>query len=110
MWQKALTLVEDVYRLSRDFPRSEVYGLTQQLRRSIVSVPSNIAEGQARQSSKEFRQFLYIAKGSLAESHTQLLIAERLHYVSPDKLEAIGLKITELQKMLHSLIQKLPKT
>jgi len=79
VWQKAMDLVEMVYQVTRSFPKDELYGLTNQLRRAAVSVPSNIAEGQAHNSTAEFRNFLSIAHGSLAEVETQLLIAERLH-------------------------------
>lgn len=110
VWQKSMDFVEFVYKVTQSFPNHEQYGLTNQLRRSAVSVPSNIAEGQARQYSNEFRQFLYIAKGSLAEAHTQLLIAERLNYVPTDVLKNLNASIVELQKMLRALIQKLPTT
>lgn len=81
-WKQAMSLVEDVYQLTRSFPREEVYGLTAQVRRSAVSIPSNLAEGSARRSTREFANFLAIALGSLAELKTQLLIAERLKYAS----------------------------
>ena len=107
VWQKALDFVEVVYEVTRAFPKGEAYGLTDQLRRSAVSVPSNIAEGQARQHSGEFRQFLYIALGSLAEAHTQLLIANRLNYLTLQDFEGLEHRTEELQKMLHSLANKL---
>ncbi len=78
VWQKAMTFVELVYRATRQFPREELYGLTNQLRRAAVSVPSNIAEGQGRFSTREFLSFLSIARGSLREAETQLMIAQRL--------------------------------
>lgn len=110
VWQKSVDFVEAIYRLSRNFPQHEQYGLTNQLRRSAVSVPSNIAEGQARQHRNEFRQFLFIAKGSLAEAHTQILISNRLDYLTNEELENLNKNINELQKMLHSLIKKLSTT
>jgi four helix bundle protein len=82
VWQKAIALVTQVYLVTRSFPREELYGLTSQVRRSAVSVPSNIAEGQARFTPGEFRQFLGIARGSLAELETQLIIAENLGYLT----------------------------
>jgi len=78
VWQKAMSLVECVYRITSPFPRQEAYGLTAQLRRSAISVPSNIAEGQGRSTRKDFLRFLSIANGSLKELETQLLIAQRL--------------------------------
>jgi four helix bundle protein len=91
-WQKAMDLVEKVYRLTNDFPREELYGLTNQLRRAVVSIPSNIAQGQGRGGSNEFTRFLHIAHGSLPEVETQVLIAMRLKYgnatVAQDVLNA----------------------
>lgn len=77
-WQKGMRLVKDVYRVTRNFPREEVYGLTNQLRRAAVSVPSNLAEGHGRLSRKEFRQFIGCARGSLLELETQLELRETL--------------------------------
>ena len=107
VWQKAMDLAEEVYRLSRAFPKEELYGLTSQLRRAVVSVPSNIAEGQARQGTAEFLNFLSIAQGSLAEVDTQLLLAQRFQYLTPvTTVKAAGL-IVEVSKMLASLRAKL---
>ena len=107
VWQKAMDLAEEVYRLSRAFPKEELYGLTSQLRRAVVSVPSNIAEGQARQSTAEFLNFLSIAQGSLAEVDTQQLLAQRFAYLTPQgATQAAGL-IVEISKMLASLRGKL---
>lgn len=89
VWQKAMDLVELVYHLTKLFPKDEQYGLSNQLRRAAVSIPSNIAEGQARNSTAEFRNFLSIARGSLAELETQLLIAERLNYIEQKKLAGL---------------------
>lgn len=83
-WKEAMALVSLVYKVSQDFPKEEIYGLTAQLRRSAVSVPSNIAEGAARQGSKEFAQFLSISMGSISELETQLLIAVDLGYLDVD--------------------------
>src|SRR5688572_23953419 len=83
-WQQAMILVEDIYRVTKTFPRDEAFGLTSQIRRSAVSVPSNIAEGAGRNSTKELVQFLGIASGSLAEADTQLEIATRLGYLDRD--------------------------
>ena len=81
VWQKAVDLVIEVYRLSKQFPTEERYSLTDQLRRAIVSIPSNIAEGGSRNTKKEFVQFLYVARGSKSEVETQLEIACRLGYI-----------------------------
>ena len=107
VWQKAMDLVELVYQATKRFPREELYGLTNQLRRASVSVPSNIAEGQARNSTAEFRNFLSIARGSLAEVETQLLIAERLHYIDSVKLRELLNIQTEVNKMTNALMGKL---
>lgn len=103
VWQRAMDLVEEVYTLSNDFPQTEIYGLTNQVRRSAVSVPSNIAEGAARNSTKEFIQFLYISLGSLAELETQLLLAERLKFISATPVD----NLSEIKKMLIGLIKNL---
>jgi four helix bundle protein len=107
VWQKAMDLVTEVYRLTRGFPREELYGLTNQLRRAAVSIPSNIAEGQARQSTAEFRNFLSIAQGSRAEVETQLLIAVRLQYATEEDFQAAASLLTEIQKMLAVLQTRL---
>jgi len=104
VWQKGMEVVAEVYRLTRAFPREELYGLTQQLRRAAVSIPSNIAEGQARDSTAEFRRFLSIAQGSRAEVETQILIAIRLGYTNETKARATMSLLEEIQKMLAKLI------
>ena len=107
VWQKAMDLAEAIHRLSKLFPKEELYGLTSQLRRAAVSVPSNIAEGQARQSTAEFRNFLSIAQGSLAEVETQLLLALRFEYLTqPQAASALALR-EEISKMLFALRSKL---
>jgi four helix bundle protein len=103
-WQKAMELVTQVYRTTKDFPRDETYGLTSQLRRASVSVPSNIAEGQARFSSKEFHHFLSVARGSLVEVETQILIAENLGYLDSNQREVLINKTSELGRILNGLI------
>ena len=84
-WRKSMELVVEVYRCTEAFPRIEIYGLVSQLRRAAVSVPSNIAEGQARVSTGEFRQFLGQARGSLMEVETQILISQSLRYLEPEQ-------------------------
>ena len=103
-WRKAMDLVTDVYRATKGFPRDELYGLTNQLRRAAVSVPSNIAEGQARFFKKEFHHFLSHARGSLVEIETQLVIAQNLEYLTPDQTRLLLDKTSELGKILNGLI------
>ncbi len=107
VWQKAMDLTVSAYALVKFLPKEETYALSDQIRRAAVSIPSNIAEGHARQTSKEFQQFLRIACGSRAELETQLLIAKSLGYfttVPPQQLERIFQLSDEVSKMLHSLI------
>jgi four helix bundle protein len=106
VWQKGMALTKLVYRLTVRFPREEKLGLTSQIRRAAVSVPSNIAEGQARQSTKEFL-FLSHAEGSLAELETQVLLSVELGFVRQEDVKEILGKIDELQKMLVGLKRKL---
>lgn len=103
VWQKSMDLVVTIYQVSSNFPSGEKYGLTSQMRRSAVSIPSNISEGAARNSTKEYIRFLYIALGSLSELETQLMIANRLEQLN-NRLDE---EITELRKMLIALIKKL---
>ena len=107
IWQKGIDLVVEVYKAVKTFPREELFALSDQIRRSSVSVPSNIAEGQARQHTAEFRQFLHVSLGSLAELDTQTIIANKLGYLSEETLSSISNGITELRKMISSLISKL---
>ena len=109
-WQKAIDLTESVYACSRQFPRDELYGLTNQIRRCAVSIPSNIAEGQGRGSPKEFRHFLRIAAGSLQECETQLLIASRLRYLADDSLDELLSQTAEIGRILNGLIRSLLTT
>ena len=103
-WQKAMALVTEIYRATQSFPREEIYGLTSQLRRAAVSVPSNIAEGQARHSQKEFRLFLSHARGSLVEVETQLMIAQNLGYLSGKDAEHLLGLAAELGRILNGLM------
>ena len=109
VWQKSIDLVTKIYRITKDFPKAELYGLVSQMRRSAVSIPSNIAEGFQRNSTKEYLQFLYIARGSAAELETQIDISKRLKYIEALKLKDIEELLTEVFKMLSSLISKLRK-
>jgi four helix bundle protein len=103
VWQLGMDLVEDIYRLTTSFPSQELYGLTSQMRRAAVSVPSNIAEGHARRHLREYMHHVSIAQGSLAELHTQSLIAERLAYAERDSVKAVTDKIEALRRQLHAL-------
>ena len=105
VWKKGIDLVAAIYKVTNSFPRSEIYGLTSQLRRAAVSVPSNISEGAARNSDKEFIQFLYIALGSLSEAETQIIIAKRLSYIKIE--EKLLHEIETLRKMVTGLIKYL---
>jgi four helix bundle protein len=104
-WQFAIQLVKDVYLLTAQFPSSETYGLTAQMRRSAVSVPSNIAEGAARNSNKEFLHFLGMARGSLSELETQLIIAREIGYAK--ETSAIEKQIEDVFGLLGGLIKSL---
>ena len=103
-WQRAMHLVSEIYRATQRFPREELYGLTDQLRRAAVSVPSNIAGGQARFSTREFYRFLSHARGSLAEVETQLLIAQDLGYLDQQQSHGLLSATGELGRVLNGLI------
>ena len=107
VWQKAMNLVEACYKITSGFPKEELYSLTNQLRRASVSIPSNIAEGQSRWSTKEFLRFLSIAKGSLSELETQLILAQRLNYLSEAVLNEIIELTNEIGKMISGLRKSL---
>jgi four helix bundle protein len=106
-WQKAMDLVEEIYRLTRAFPKEEVYGLTSQLRRAAVSIPSNIAEGQGRRGAMEFKHFLRLSVGSLMEVETQLMIAGRLRYLESEPVKSLLCDSAELGRVLNGLISSL---
>lgn len=106
-WQKAIQYVADIYRLTRNFPKDEMYGLTSQLRRASVSIASNIAEGQGRKSPAEFRHFLHNAAGSLTEAETQVTISAMLGYMKEPDADQLLSKSTELGKILNGLINYL---
>jgi len=102
-----MDLVAEVYKLSRSFPREEIYGLTSQLRRAAVSVPANIAEGHSRSTRKDYAHFLSIAKGSLMEAETLLQISLRLEYLTANHIDPVLQQVAEISKMLTSLKGKL---
>jgi four helix bundle protein len=107
VWQKGIALVKHIYHVTGVFPGDEKHGLVSQMRRAAVSVPSNIAEGQARHSTGEFVQFLSHAEGSVAELDTQLIIAVELGYCTPTQVQEAFELISELRKMLNALRRKL---
>jgi four helix bundle protein len=107
VWKKGIELAKFIYRVTENYPKKEEYGLVNQTRRASVSIPSNIAEGQARSSTKEFVRFLSIARGSLAELDTDIILAFELNYLKQDDFDTISAQIDELQKMLYKLIERL---
>lgn len=107
IWQKGLVLVRQIYQATKSFPREEVYGIVSQMRRSSISVPSNIAEGFRRRHSKEFKQFLNIGLGSLAELETQVLISGELGYLAADIKNSLLEEIDHLTAMMISLSKKM---
>ncbi len=106
VWQMAIDFVTDIYKVTSNFPKFELYGLTNQIRKASVSIPSNIAEGSARRSTKEYIQFLYISLGSVAEVETQLLISKNLGYINDDTLK---IQIKNIKGKLINLINSLRK-
>ena len=107
-WRKAMQLVTEIYLATQAFPRHELYGLTNQLRRAAISVPSNIAEGQGRLSTGEFKQFLGHARGSLLEAETQISIARELGYLEREDSERLLHKSGEVGRVLNGLMASLP--
>jgi four helix bundle protein len=110
VWKKSMSLVMDVYRSTRSFPGTETYGLISQLRRAVVSVPSNIAEGQGRLSTGEFKHFLGQWRGSLMEVETQILIAQELGYLAPNDSEDLLGVAGEVGRILNGLLDSLPNS
>ena len=107
VWQKGVTFVTDIYKYSKSLPDDEKFGIISQLRRAAVSVPTNIAEGAARHSRKEYIQFLYISLGSASEIDTLLIIVENLKYTEGNELSKLQQQTNEIKKMLTSLIKSL---
>jgi len=110
VWKKAMKLVVEVYRLCASLPKDELFGLSQQMKRAAVSIPSNIAEGQARNSDKEFIHFLLISQGSRAELETQLELCRCLSYISDVEFNQAGALSAETGKMMRALINSLKKS
>ncbi|MCJ7524178.1 MAG: four helix bundle protein [Candidatus Aminicenantes bacterium] len=107
VWKRSMELVVNIYRLTRDFPHEEQFGLSSQIRRSAISIPSNIAEGAARNSAKEYKQFLYISLGSVSEIETQILIAEKLGFLKTKN--SLLEDVSDIRKMLTGLISYVSK-
>jgi four helix bundle protein len=107
-WQKAMELVVEVYRVTTSFHRDERFGLTNQLRRAAVSIPSNVAEGQGRGPTADFVRYLRTARGSLQEVDTQIELAWRLGFLAEVERTALGQKITEVAKLINGLIRSIP--
>ncbi|MCH7397747.1 four helix bundle protein [Belliella sp. DSM 107340] len=109
VWKRGIKLTVQVYKISQSFPSDERFGLISQIRRSAVSVPSNVAEGAGRRTNGEFANFLGIAHGSICELETQLYVAFELGYIESEKFQVVTIELTEIQKMLYSLILKFEK-
>jgi four helix bundle protein len=107
VWQKSMHLAVEIYESTEEFPRGEIYGLTSQMRRSAVSIPSNIAEGRGRANPSEFRQFVSIARGSNCELQTQLELALALKFGSPATIASVQQLSEEVRKMLYGLLSSL---
>ena len=108
VWQKSMDLTFMVYKLVKFLPREELYALSDQMRRAVVSIPSNIAEGRQRGTVNEYKHYLYVAKGSLSELETQLMICEGLGYLGKEQIEPAMSLCAEISRMLTTLIQNLP--
>ena len=109
VWQRAMSLVSDVYKATKTFPREETFGLTSQMRRAAISIPSNIAEGFGRLHLRERENFLSISLGSACELETQLILSKDLGYISLDEVEQLMIDIQSIIKMLTGLIKSLGK-
>lgn len=107
VWQKSIDLVLKIYVVTEKFPKPEMYGLTSQMRRASISIPSNIAEGRSRGTRKDFKHFLVIAFGSSAELETQIEIAKKLNYVSDQEVSEVSALLVEVAKMLNVMIRKI---
>ena len=103
VWVSSISLVKNIYKLTRKFPKDEMFVLTQQLRRAAISIPSNIAEGAGRYSNAQFKNFLQISIGSCYEAETQLIISKELEYISEEELDTISKELDSIMKMNHNL-------
>lgn len=107
VWKKSLQLVKEVYIITANYPKEEKFGLTSQIRRSAISIPSNIAEGCGRKTQKDFCNFLYIAQGSSFEFETQLILSLNLGFIDDEMFKNVVIKLNEIQKMLNGLINSI---
>jgi len=107
IWKKGIELVKDTYKLTEKFPKQEMYGLVSQMRRSAISIPSNVAEGFRRCHNKEYKQFLYTSLGSCAELETQITIAKELKYIQEDKEAMLLERLDHICRMISNLLKKL---
>lgn len=107
VWQKAHLIVLEIYAITKEFPREEVFGITNQMRRCAVSITSNIAEGFSRRTNKDKTQFYFISQGSLTELQNQLIISKDINYINTEKYSLLNEEIIIVQKMLSSLIRSL---
>ena len=107
VWKKAIEFVTEMYSVTGSFPKSELYGLTSQIRRAAISIPSNIAEGATRSHKAEFKQFLYIALASAAEVDTQLIIAHNLKFIENEELENLQNELNTISKMIQGLLRSI---
>lgn len=109
VWQKSSQLVKEIFILTNEFPKSELYGLISQIRSAAVAIPSNIAEGYGRKSAKEYAQFYSIAYGSALELETQIIIAKELHFVEKERFIKVEKLLEEILRMLNSMTAKMKK-
>ena len=107
VWQKSMDLAEKIYEAGKSMPKEELFGLSDQMRRAVISVPSNIAEGQQRSSTKDYIRFLHIARGSLGELETQIILCERLKYLEHETTYTLISQCDEIQRMISGLIKSL---
>lgn len=107
IWQKSIQVVTNIYKLTRDFPKEELFGLTSQMRRCAISIPSNIAEGFGRNSQGDFKRFLNISLGSTYELQTQIEISQNLEYLNTENYKYLMESCVELEKMMNSLVSKI---
>jgi four helix bundle protein len=107
VWQKSIDLTTEIYEATKSFPSEEKFGLTAQIRRCSVSVPSNIAEGWGRNSTKEYIRFLYISRGSITELETQLIIARNLNYIGKNQYDTLAQQLQSIHMMINKLISRL---
>jgi len=110
IWNKGIEIADKIYDVTSNFPKEETYGIAAQMRRSAISIPSNIAEGFARQFNREYRQFLYVALGSCAELETQVVLAHRRNYMSAKNSEELGEKIDHESRMLTNMIKAVSRS